>query len=630
MPMITDITYKIIFDDNLSESLNSRKRATPCSEKEAFVRDCGELDYFLDEMFRVLRTGDTPTANSDSAKAKGHKTKIKRLLRRQLKTLESNKAAGACEKEAMRPILSGTIIAKRYEVKSLVGSGGYGVVYKGWDKELKRFVAIKVLRRQSLDCNGDSQRFLQEGRILARLNHPHIVQIYDVGMEEGYYYIIMEYVKGINLEDHLKASRNTLNLSKLIPIVTQITGALAAIHSQGIIHRDIKPSNIMIDNDGNPKLMDFGIAKSKLSGVAEQSTLTGEGCFLGTAEFMAPEQFSNPKKVDTSSDVYSLGCTFYKMATGRNPIPGKTFLELHKNHLELEPTPIRDVLRSVPTSLSTVIHKMMSKQPEMRYQDGGAVEKALTRLKRKGIPRYVKMFGLFLIVLSTIAILPAVFKPKPGWFPKPRVIAVIPFTDQESQYSFVSTEFTKLLKRHYNFYNTVERGDVFEAMEELKLNQTEFISKEDSLRIGKLVGAHIFVMFEVRKIADRTVVYPKAFDVETLLLLGVSKIASPVLESYRSDDSKLRLSLDEIMESVAYELVYRSYVERVENDSGVLLEHGRLYGAYQGMELRVLDRKDKTIGMLKVTSADKHTASATVVSDIEVIKPGMRVEEIKE
>ena len=515
-------------------------------------------------------------------------------------------------------------------MKSFIAKGGIGAVYKGIDKQLNRFVAIKVLKNRDFSDVGARERFLLEGQTLAKVNHPNIVQIYDIGEEAGYYYIIMEYIEGENLGDFIKKTRAEYKTSSTLPLMIKISNALAVIHEKGILHRDIKPANIMVDTSDNPKLMDFGIAKSKIPEAEEQSDLTREGSFLGTAEYMAPEQFSNPGRVGSASDVYSLGCTFYKLLTGRNPIPGNTFFELHKNHLNFDPIPIGDITESVPFSLCNIIHKMMDKKPEKRYRDGDAVKNALLKVKKKTIPgSFIKLFGGFLIVFFGIVIFSKVFKPETEWFPKPRTIAVIPFAEKASQYSFVSTEFTKLLKSHYNFYNTVERGDIFQAMEELKLNQTEFISKEDSLRIGKLVGAHIFVMFEVKNIKEKEVVYPKAFDVETLLLLGLARIPTRILENYEDDNTKLKLSLDEIMKGVADELVYRSYVDSIDGDE-TQLEHGRLHGASLGMKIRVLDRKSKAIGVLEITAADKNTASAKIISGTDVIKKGLRVEEIKD
>ena len=626
---ITKITYDIIFD----------RKAIQSDKTKAFIQECGELDQFLEEVFAPADAGQSTFNNKTSSDDDNHRTKVKQRLRRQRRVSETSNTDHPSDNQPDSSLKSGALIGDRYEVQSFIGRGGYGSVYKGLDTALKRFVAIKLLRRQLVDPQGTNHRFLKEGQILAKLNHPNIVQIYDVREEDGHYIIIMEYIRGENLESFIKNSGGSANSVGLRPLMIKISEALAEIHREGILHRDIKPSNIMVDTEGNPKLMDFGISKNQVTDVESQATLTAEGCFLGTGDFMAPEQFTNPSRVTSSSDVYSLGCTFYKLLTGQNPIPGTTLLELHRNHLELEPTPIRDLTKEVSPSLGKIIHKMMEKNPVKRYRDGASVREALFRDNKKKIPHAVKLFGGILIAIFGIMIFNAV-KSNGGmafvnvldvekeWFPKPRTIAVIPFSDNASPYSFVPTEFTRLLKHHYSFYNTVERGDIFTAMEELRLNQTEFISKEDSLRIGKLVGAHIFVMFELRSLNGKEVIYPKVFDVETLLLLGIAKIPSEVVDTYEDDSKKLKFSLDEIMKGVAEELVYRSYVGLIENDEAHL-KHGQLYGASEGMKLRVINRKDKAVGLLEIIMVDKNTAKAKVVSGVDVMKDGMRVEEIK-
>ena len=631
--MITDHTYDMIFSGKPGDDPKRRPGKSMDSGIGDFVRDYGTLDVFLAEMFASAKTLHADPTDAKETwtwvrpdRVKDHKTKIKQLLREQRHNLTVSKT----ERANIRGTIStGTIISDRYEVKSFIGSGGYGSVYKGFDTKLRRSVAIKLLKRRPIDPNGNNQRFLQEGQILAKLNHPNIVQIYDVGEVDRYYYIVMEYIEGEDLGSFIKTSKKDYEPSRLFPLMKKISDALAAIHKEGILHRDIKPSNIMVDIAGNPKLMDFGISKRIAMELNKQPALTGEGTFLGTAEFMAPEQFSKPDQVTCSSDVYSLGCTFYKLLTGTNPIPGKTFLDFHRNHLEFEPTPIREIAPSLPLSWCNIIHKMMEKKPEKRYQDGAAVKEALLSVnKKRSVPRLVMLIGSILIVLFGMAIFANLYTPRPEWFPKPRTIAVIPFADEANQYSFVSTEFTKLLKTHYNFYNTVERGDIFKALEELELNKSNFISKEDSIRIGKLVGAHIFVMFEVRNLKGNDVIYPKVFDVETLLLLGLAKIPSETLESYDGDNTTLKSSLDVIMNGVADELVYRSYVGSV-HDGTVDLDHGRLYGASAGMKLKALDKRGRVAGIVEITMADKNTARGKIMSGVNSITEGLRVEEIK-
>jgi tRNA A-37 threonylcarbamoyl transferase component Bud32 len=217
------------------------------------------------------------------------------------------------------------------EIIELIGQGGMGVVYKARQRRLERFVALKLLP-QSLAADATfAERFNREARVLARLNHPNIVTVHDFGQANGFFYLLMEYVDGVNLRQAMEAGRFTPQQAMLL--VPKICEALQFAHDEGILHRDIKPENILLDTKGRVKIADFGIAK--LVGEAkEKITLTACGMAVGTPHYMAPEQLEHPQDVDQRADIYSLGVVFYEMLTGELPI-GRFAPPSHKSKVDV-------------------------------------------------------------------------------------------------------------------------------------------------------------------------------------------------------------------------------------------------------------------------------------------------------
>lgn len=203
------------------------------------------------------------------------------------------------------------------EILELIGRGGMGFVFKARQPKLDRLVALKILSQSLAADAAFAGRFTREGRVLARLSHPNIVAIHDFGQANGFCYLLMEYVDGVNLRQAMKAGRFTP--AQALDVVPKICAALQFAHAEGILHRDIKPENILLDTKGRVKIADFGIAKLVGEPRAE-ATLTGSGATLGTPLYMAPEQLEHPQEVDQRADVYSLGVVFYEMLTGELPL----------------------------------------------------------------------------------------------------------------------------------------------------------------------------------------------------------------------------------------------------------------------------------------------------------------------
>ncbi|MBM3880584.1 MAG: hypothetical protein FJ387_12855 [Verrucomicrobia bacterium] len=203
------------------------------------------------------------------------------------------------------------------EILDLIGTGGMGIVYRARQPKLDRIVALKLLPEVLGRHPAFVERFDREARVLARLNHPNIVTVYDFGQAAEFCYLLMEYVDGLNLRQAMQAGR--FSPPEALAIVPRICEALQFAHEQGVLHRDIKPENILLDTHGRVKIADFGIAKL-LDAAQSEIALTGTGATLGTPHYMAPEQIEHPQDVDQRADIYSLGVVFYEMLTGELPL----------------------------------------------------------------------------------------------------------------------------------------------------------------------------------------------------------------------------------------------------------------------------------------------------------------------
>ena len=259
-------------------------------------------------------------------------------------------------------IVKGQKINDRYEVRKLIGEGGMANVYLGYDTILERDVAIKVLRGDLADDEKFVRRFRREAQSASLLNHPNIVQIYDVGEDDGNFYIVMEYINGQTLKQLIK-KRGKLSVPEAVDIMSQLTDGLAHAHDSYIIHRDIKPQNIMILDDGMVKITDFGIAMA-----INASDLTQTNSVMGSVHYLPPEQASG-KGSTIKSDIYSLGIMLYEMLAGVMPFRGETAVEIAMKHLKTPMPSIIKVNDTVPQSLENIILKATAKNPKNRYNN---------------------------------------------------------------------------------------------------------------------------------------------------------------------------------------------------------------------------------------------------------------------
>jgi serine/threonine protein kinase len=254
------------------------------------------------------------------------------------------------------------------EILELIGQGGMGFVFKARQPKIERLVALKILPQSLAADPAFAERFTREGRVLARLNHPNIVTIHDFGQSNGFFYLLMEFVDGVNLRQAMKLGRFTP--AQALAVVPHICEALQFAHNEGILHRDIKPENILLDSKGRVKIADFGIAKL-VGDPHTDATLTGSGATLGTPHYMAPEQLERPGEVDHRADIFSLGVVFYEMLTGELPL-GK-----------FQP-PSQKV--QVDVRLDEVVLHALEKEPARRYQQVSQVRTAVDTISGSAAP----------------------------------------------------------------------------------------------------------------------------------------------------------------------------------------------------------------------------------------------------
>ena len=255
---------------------------------------------------------------------------------------------------------TGTIIAERYEILGKIGTGGMADVYKAKDHKLNRFVAVKVLKPEFREDTTFIRKFKSEAQAAAVLTHPNIVNVFDVGDDNGVYYIVMELIEGITLKEYI-SKKGKLSVKEATSIAIQVSMGLEAAHSHGIVHRDVKPQNIIISMDGKVKVTDFGIARA-----ASSNTISSN--VMGSVHYSSPEQVRGGYS-DEKSDIYSLGITMYEMVTGKVPFDGDTTVAIAIKHLQEEIVPPSIYTPELPHSLEQIILKCTQKSVDRRYQN---------------------------------------------------------------------------------------------------------------------------------------------------------------------------------------------------------------------------------------------------------------------
>jgi eukaryotic-like serine/threonine-protein kinase len=268
-------------------------------------------------------------------------------------------------------VVLGEVIAERYELEEIVGTGGMSSVYRAHDRLLERSVALKILHDRYSEDEEYVERFRREARAAARLSHPNIVTVIDRGEQDGRQFIVFEHVAGETLKDVVERE-GPLPARRVIELGIEIANALAFAHGNGLVHRDVKPQNVLLNGDGRAKVTDFGIARSQ---DVEQG-MTQTGTVVGTSHYIAPEQ-ARGDPVDEQSDVYSLGAVLYELLTGEVPYPGDNFVAVAMRHLH-DPVPdVQERRPDVPSRLAAVVERALQKEPADRFPSMKAFSRAL-------------------------------------------------------------------------------------------------------------------------------------------------------------------------------------------------------------------------------------------------------------
>ncbi len=255
----------------------------------------------------------------------------------------------------------GQLIADRYELKELVGTGGMSSVYRAQDSLLERHVALKVMHEQLLSEGDHVERFRREARLAAQLSHPNIVTVIDRGEQESRQFIVFEYVEGENLKALIEREA-PLPEKAAIELALQIADGLAFAHAHGLVHRDVKPHNVLLTEDGRAKVTDFGIARS----IDVHRGLTQTGTVMGTSEYISPEQ-ARGGNVDACTDIYSLGAVLYELLTGEVPFPGDNFVSIAMRHINEPPPSVRHRRQELSPRVDAAIRRAMAKDPGDRF-----------------------------------------------------------------------------------------------------------------------------------------------------------------------------------------------------------------------------------------------------------------------
>jgi len=320
----------------------------------------------------------------------------------------------------------GSLIGKsvgRYQVLSVIGTGGMGTVYLAHDPRLNRKVALKVLPRHLTKDQGRVGRFRREARAASALNHPNIVTIYEMEEADGVHFIVTEYVEGTTLRQRL--SNRPLNPDEALNLALQVAGALSIAHRRGIIHRDIKPENIMLRSDGDVKVLDFGLAKftstsSHTGDSATQTAYTTPGLIVGTVNYMSPEQ-ARGLEVDARTDIWSLGVVLYEMLTGKKPFAAATQADTLAAILERAAEPVTAVTRTaVPDELARIVARALRKKVDERYQTIDEFASALRGLQsRPVVPPPSSSRRATLLMVSWFVLAGIIASAAVWWFTRP-------------------------------------------------------------------------------------------------------------------------------------------------------------------------------------------------------------------
>lgn len=461
----------------------------------------------------------------------------------------------------------GRIFAGRYEIIEELGKGGMGQVYRVFDKKIEEEVTLKLIKPEIASDQGTIERFRNELKFARKITHKNICRMYDLNEEKGIPYITMEYIPGENLKSMI-AMTDKLGAGTIIKIAKQICEGLAEAHKLGVVHRDLKPSNIMIDKEGNVRILDFGIARS-----VETKGTTSIGAIIGTPEYMSPEQ-AETKAVDHRSDIYSLGVVLFEMVTGSIPFEGETPLGIAMKHKGEKPPDPRKLNPQIPEDLGQIILKCLEKKKEDRFQRAEHLLSQLTKVEERistaewGIPKkkpstlkemtaalgkkriLVPVLALITILASAVIIW-RIVSTKEVILP-PRVensLAIISFENQtgDKAYDYLQKALPNLLITNLEntglFYvATWER--MHDLLKQMGKDDVELIDRDLGFEVCRREGIEAIVLGSFVKAGDMFATDVKVLDVES------KKIIKSVTSRGEGVRSIIERQIDELSKEI--------------------------------------------------------------------------------
>ncbi len=441
-------------------------------------------------------------------------------------------------------LTTGAIFAGRYQIIEELGKGGMGKVYRVLDKELKEQVALKLIKPEIAKNKKTIERFKNELKVARKISHRHVGRMYELMEDKGTHFITMEYVPGQDLRGLIRQT-GQLTTGKAISIAKEICEGLGEAHRQGVIHRDLKPSNIIIDKEGNARILDFGIARS-----VEGKAITGVGVMIGTPEYMSPEQVEG-KEVDQRSDLYSLGVILFEMVTGIVPFEGDTPFTVGVKHKSEIPRNPKDINSQIPDELNHMILKCLEKNKEKRFQSAGEVRSELSNIE-KGIPSTEKVFpekkpltsreitvtvGIKKLLIPTIAVIALVVVVIVLWqvLLKKEVVAppsdkpslAVMYFDNQSGMQDMEKILVNLLITNLSRYEGIEvisSQRLFDILKQMGKEDAESVNRSVATEIAKRAGVKTMLLGSIIKIGEKIRITSQLTDVQTGTIISPEQV----------------------------------------------------------------------------------------------------------